>query len=364
MIQDRTGAVAIRLPAGAAAPALNQRVRAIGEVGRAYGAPRIAAETFTTLGKGTSPAPLKVKAQPTAAVEWRLVTVTGTIEKVTRDGAHWKAELVIGSERLLIDGLAASGIPATLVVEGGRATVSGVVRRAHPAATDRRFAIVPRSTRDVKVSIVKPAASDRAGSTAAPDASRLSGTASSGGVRPGGTPAPVIPNGAPADLDLAALAERVGQRVRVGGLVVEVRDAAIVIDDGTAQGLLLVDDRSAGLLAVLQPGDALNAIGIVVDRPELAVLVDDPAGLVPVSAVLAETEVEAEASVRATDGATEGADTAQTATRRDASPAQPSEFVLFGLMLAVIGGALLAVARRRGLGRTPPGTRVEPGVSG
>jgi hypothetical protein len=43
---------------------------------------------------------------------------------------------------------------------------------------------------------------------------------------------------------------------------------------------------------------------------------------------------------------------------------QPSEIVLFGLMLAVMGGALLAIARRRQLGHAPAATRVESGVSG
>ena len=44
VIEDRTAGVEVLLPTGATAPAVGSRVRVSGEIGRAYGAPRIRAD--------------------------------------------------------------------------------------------------------------------------------------------------------------------------------------------------------------------------------------------------------------------------------------------------------------------------------
>ena len=91
-----------------------------------------------------SPAVHGLKSAPTAAVEWRLVRVAGTIVDVHSSGDRWTAELQIHGGRVPIAGLAGSGIASTDLAVGRAATVTGIVKRPYPTATDRRFAIVPR----------------------------------------------------------------------------------------------------------------------------------------------------------------------------------------------------------------------------
>ena len=311
---------------------------------------------------------------PTAALEWRLATVTGTVDRVTRDGDRWRAEIAVGSKRIPVDGLASSGIPASTIVKGGRITLTGIVRRPHPSAADRRFAIAPRSAADVHVT---PAAS-------------TGGTAASPRTSTGRVPAPAEraprlrrlgcspparrpgPREAPTrvvDVEFATLATAIGRHVRVGGLVVEVRPDAVVVDDGSAQGLVLVAPDAASVLGVLQPGDALNAVGTVVDDPELAVHVLDPAGLVPVSAVAPIDEASACRTLprRAPmpphrDSAT-GEDVGLTKAPADARPApRPMEVALFGLGLASAGAVRPGrrAAPSAGRPRPPPDRRNRP----
>ena len=228
---------------------------------------------------------------PTAALEWRLATVTGTVDRVTRDGDRWRAEIAVGSKRIPVDGLASSRIPASTIVKGSRITLTGIVRRPHPSAADRRFAIAPRSAADVHVtpaaSTDGTAASPRTSTGQGSGAGRASAAASPTRlVTPGSTPGTAGRADSVVDVEFASLATAIGRHVRVGGLVVEVRPDAVVVDDGSAQGLVLVAPDAASVLGILQPGDALNAVGTVVDDPELAVHVLDPAGLVPVSAVV------------------------------------------------------------------------------
>ena len=143
--------------------------------------------------------------------------------------------------------------------------------------------------------------------------------------------------------------------MRVGGLVVEVRPDAVVVDDGSAQGLVLVAPDAASVLGVLQPGDALNAVGTVVADPELAVHVLDPAGLVPVSAVAPIEDGSSERGPRCSGGRCHrtrpSAPARMSGSRRSrltrSAVPRPMEVALFGLGLASAGAVLLAVVRRR-----------------
>ena len=98
------------------------------------------------------------------ALEWRLVTVSGVVESVSRDGAAWRAELTIGGGSIPIAGLERSGIASTALIEGRSASVTGIVKRAYPTATDQRFAVVPRSLADITLGA--PGASASSGSGA------------------------------------------------------------------------------------------------------------------------------------------------------------------------------------------------------
>jgi len=83
------------------------------------------------------------------------------------------------------------------------------------------------------------------------------------------------------DADLVDLASMIGRLVRVGGLVVDLRPDGFTLDDGTAIGRVVLRGTALDQLPLVEPDDALNAIGRVeatADGPVVAV--DDPAGLV------------------------------------------------------------------------------------
>jgi hypothetical protein len=94
-----------------------------------------------------------------------------------------------------------------------------------------------------------------------------------------------VPAGAPADqpvdADMATLPGMAGVRVRVGGIVVAIAGDRVSIDDGTATGSVQLTGDAAALLPLLEPGDAVGAVGLVaVASGGAMVRVDDPAGLV------------------------------------------------------------------------------------
>jgi hypothetical protein len=233
-------------------------LRVDGTVGRAYGAPRIAATAVTSLGSGTSVVPQAIRTLPGTGYEWRLVRLEGVVAEVHRTGDRWRAEIAVGSARVPIIGLPDAGLPASSLVEGRRATIIGIVRRPYPTATDRRFAVVPRSAADVRLgAVVDPGA---AGDPAAGSGSGTTGGSGSGG--PGGGGTTEGPAGPP-DVDIATLGEHAGETVRVGGIVTAVEAAAFLLDDGTAIGRLSLSGDATTVLALLAPGDALDATGRV-----------------------------------------------------------------------------------------------------
>jgi hypothetical protein len=263
VVEDSTAAVEVLVPAGVAPPGVGSRVSVTGTLARAYGAPRIRASELHELGPGLPRQPLGLRGAPGPAHEWRLVRLSGTIVEVQRLGSRWRIELQSGGARVPVSGLSGAHIPVTMFVEGRRATIIGIVRRPHPSATDRRFAIVPRSPLDVAVG---PA---EAGGSEAP------------GAGPGAGPglAGAEPTG-PIDVDLARLTDHLGKTVRVGGLIVDLAADGVSIDDGTAVGSVVLEGEAGEYLPLLEPGDAINATGRVERRAEaLVVVVRDPAGL-------------------------------------------------------------------------------------
>ncbi len=178
IVEDGSGAIEVYLASPDASLRAGTRVRVTGTVGQAWGAPRLRAESVERLGT-RDPAVHDLRSAPTAAMEWRLVRMHGTIEDVHRSGDRWTAELVAGGARVPISGLAGSGIPSTAVVEGRQASIIGIVKRPYPTATDRRFALVPRRSADIALG-------------AAPAATASAAATASGGASPatpaGGTP--------------------------------------------------------------------------------------------------------------------------------------------------------------------------------
>ncbi|GIW19851.1 MAG: hypothetical protein KatS3mg065_0147 [Chloroflexota bacterium] len=267
VVQDATAAVEVLLPPGAAAPSVGEGIRVTGRMGRAYGAPRLKATGIERLGPGRPVVPARLERAPGPADEWRLVRVSGTVVDVRRLGGRWRAELAVGGERVVVDGLAGAAIPASILVEGRAATVIGIVRRPYPTASDRRFAVLPRGPADVAVG---------------PSPGAATGSSDGVGGGPGRSAMGAVPPSV-TDVDLADLARHVGSRVRVGGLVVGLEADGFRLDDGTAEGRVVLTGEAADYLELIEPGDAVNVVGVVRAIPDgFAVVVDAAAGLIPV----------------------------------------------------------------------------------
>jgi hypothetical protein len=282
VIEDRTAGLEILIPTNARVPAAGSRIRVTGEIGRAWDAPRLRASRIEVLAIGTRPLPVTIGRPPTAALEWRLVKVVGTVAEVHKLGDRWRAELTVGSQRVVVTGLAGARIPVTTLVVGRRATIVGFVRRPYPGATDRRWSVVPRNQGDVVVS-----SSSTTATSSTSGAGGNGGTSSAGSA---GQSASSPPPGAslssagattPIDVDLVSLAEHVGQVVRVGGLVSEVTTDGFLLDDGTAVGRIRLGGTAAEYVALLEAGDAVNATGHVsAEGSGFVLVVDEAAGLV------------------------------------------------------------------------------------
>ncbi len=148
IVEDGTAAIELYLARADASIRPGVRVRASGVVGRAWGAPRLRVDALRVVGR-REPSVLDLRTAPGAATEWRLVRIRGTVADVHRSGDRWTAELVSDGLRIPVAGLPGGGIAASTVEEGRPATVTGIVKRPYPTATDQRFAVVPRSARDL-----------------------------------------------------------------------------------------------------------------------------------------------------------------------------------------------------------------------
>jgi hypothetical protein len=222
--------------------------------------------------------------------------VSGVLTDVHKLGDRWRAELSVGRDRVVVNGLAGAGIAASSVVEGRRATVVGIVRRPYPGASDRRWSVVPRGPADVDLGAAAAAGAAGTGATNGSGGSNGPGSSATGtGSDASRTPVP--------DVDLANLGGHVGETVRVGGLVAELAADGFTLDDGTAIGRVMLTGEAADYLPLIDPGDALNATGRVEkDGEEPRVVVTDAAGLVRVGDLTAATAPES-------GGAGEAADT-------------------------------------------------------
>lgn len=269
IVQDGTGAVEILLPKEASAPGVGNRIRAVGRIGSAYGAPRLRSASIERRGSAAMPAPLRIAGPVSPTLAWRLVVIGGRVDSVRKLGDRWRAEIVIGAQRLVVVGQPGARIPSTALVEGRSAEVVGIVRPAYPSASDKRPSILPRSSGDVRLG-PSPATSPKAG-TAIGGAMTGSGDAAAGGPASGGAPV--------AAADLADLESLVGSTVRVGGLVVDLRPDGFTLDDGTATGRIVLVGPAADWIDLVEPEDAINVTGVVTVAPDgiAAVVVDDPA---------------------------------------------------------------------------------------
>ncbi|MEO6351025.1 MAG: OB-fold nucleic acid binding domain-containing protein, partial [Candidatus Limnocylindrales bacterium] len=226
-----------------------------------------------------------------AALEWRLVTVSGRVESVHRDGDSWRADLAVSGGSIPVMGLSRSSIPVEALVEGRNATVIGVVKRAYPTATDQRLALVPREPGDIKLG----SAADATTGPDATDRSRPTPTTDARATRRPGDPTstPTTPtasgNTAPGasarvtatTLPLSDLPASQGERVTVGGTVVAIDGFRLTVDDGSGTAVIrLVGDAASGA-GTFGVGDLVNATGLVQRNAAggIEIAVDDPAAI-------------------------------------------------------------------------------------
>ena len=269
VIQDSSDAIEVLLPKDTVAPPVGSRVRAVGRIGKAYGAPRLRAESIARRGSAAQPAPLRVQGPLTAAHAWRLVTITGRVAKVQKLGERWRAEIAVGASALVVLAQPGARIPNTTLTEGSIAEVVGIVRPPYPTASDKRPSILPRSSADLRQS-GGTASTHRSGETSVGSAPAERASSS------GALEDRVV------DADLVDLGSLIGSAVRIGGLVVELAADGFTLDDGTATGRVVLRATAADLLDLVEPSDAINATGRVERTPEdePIVVVDDPAGIV------------------------------------------------------------------------------------
>jgi hypothetical protein len=336
VVQDATGAIEILLPKQTTAPGVGARIRAIGRVGKAYGAPRLRADSIERKGSAATPAPLRIQGPVTAAHAWRLVEVAGRVEGVHKLGDRWRAEIAVGTAMLVVLGQPGSRIPNTALTAGRIAEIVGIVRPAYPTASDKRPSILPRSAADVQQTGGAAPGPTAATSTATKP------TASGSSAAPIGVVRDIV------DADLVDLATLLGSTVRVGGLVLDLTDDGFTLDDGTATGRVVLTGSAAGLVDLVEPGDAINATGRVgeVNDAGPVVIVDDPAALV-LGSSLGALEDGATPSPASSDAAASQAD-ARIAAFTDPTGGLPGTGAgVAGLLTIGVASVAMTLLRRR-----------------
>lgn len=344
VLQDASGAIELYLSAPDASIRPGVRLRATGMIGRAWGAPRLHAASIVRLGTAP-PAVRDLHAIPGPATEWELVRITGTVTSVHRTGDRWVAEIATASGAVPVVGLAGSKITPTAITGGRAATIVGIVKRPLPTASDRRYAVVPRAEDDIVL----------AAPSGSPDTS-----AGTGGQGSANASAPVGDNSAAVagpTTDLRDIARQVGQRVHVGGVVTAGLPDGFRLDDGTATARVVLDGEAADLAAVIGPGDALDAVGLVEDRGGAVIVVRDPRDLVLVGDLGAESGASADAPAMLALAAGSGGPALGIA----AAPARSAPGAAVGGLLATIaaGAVALLFAARRVRDRRRTGTRIQ-----
>ena len=254
VIQDGSGAILVRYPTDAEPVSVGRKIKVTGEVGTWFEARQIAASVAPKrVGRGKVRA-ARLQRPPGEADEWSLVVVDVRVTDVERSGDSWRAEGALQSgETLPVAGIAGAGIPGDLLEPGRAARITGIVRRAHPAATDQRFAIAPRSIEDIRLGEL-----DVAGEVVEPS--------DEGG--PGGAATTLAATGGMASMALGSLTADESRTVRVGGRVSTVGARHFVLDDGTGSVVVRLATDSEPIEPALEVDEVVNALGRVRRRKD------------------------------------------------------------------------------------------------
>jgi hypothetical protein len=319
-------------------------------VGTYYGAPQFAvSDALVPISGGSAISPLRVStAKLAASLEWRLISLSGTVTAVTRDGDSWHAELAVTGGAIPVDGLSRSGIPSTALVVGRTATITGIVKRPYPTASDQRMAIVPRTTQDIslggatpKPSVTPRAASQGSALPAAPWLPQPGSTSSAVGDLTASSSAGAQPQ----PIALADIASHEGATVLVGGRIEAIDGDRLLLNDGTSTAAVRLASRIGA--PSFSVGALVNARGVVTrtEQGGLEVVVDDATQIRALDPSLARAEASAGSG---------GTPAPQTATEPSTPPAgNPMGLAVLGVLAfaGMVGSAGVAVARRPGLVR-------------
>lgn len=384
IVEDATGGILVRLPAGSPAVRLGDRVRLRGKVGTFERTPQIAVSGAPVIvARGVSRSPRLLTRAPARADDCRLVRVTASVVSIRRYGQSWRAQVRLANRAIVeVQGLARSGIDAGRLAKGATVAVTGVVRHEQGSGGATRPVILPRDPADLKVDGPAGTGTGTAGGAGGQAAGGSSGSPGPSGLVSaaiieaaaeisGSTVAAGSDGSAPApDIDLVDLANHTGEVVRAGGLVASVSGTRLVLDDGTASAGVQVAAEQADGLADIREGDAVNVTGRVqagtAGAPEIAVGPDqalvrvagpsetrsgpgqEPTADAPAGAGSA-SDTGAQSRAPAVEVALE-AQAAMSPGVGDPPTRFPSGLGILLLVAAIAGGARLAV--RRGRGRT------------
>ena len=357
-LQDATGAVLVRLPAEATDFKPGQRLRVAGEVGTYFGAPQLSAtETPLRLDGGGPLMPVAVRSGPVPAdLEWQLVRVSGIVARVSRDGDAWRAELTVGSGSVPISSLARAGIAPDVLVVGRPATITGIVKRAHPTASDQRQSVVPRSAADIETSSGGSAGAGPAGGGPSPTVStgtpngggRLDHEAVTGDAATGGPPGGRVA----VEVALADMAAHEGDFVRAGGRVEAVDGTLLIVADGTAVAQVRLWTARADVGVT----NLVNVAGLVRRTPQggLEILVAGPSDLrVSQAAPSGDASGSSGAStppvVRVSGAGLLAGDESPTGHPADTDGQLIAMLLALAALVAAIGSASMLAGRRREL---------------
>jgi hypothetical protein len=343
VVDDGTAAVAVVLPDGVASPRVGASVHIAGKTGSLHSGRRVVATLVEGRGDGVPVQPRQVAAALGPSLEWQLVAVCGRVQRLTKAGSRWRADLTVDGQTVAVLGEPGAGISSSGIVAGRLALVTGIVRRS--TSDPSVFQLLPRSAADL---ILGPAPASSGRSAAAAVAGQASGSGAAGASAPAGTLVTV-----------SEITGREGETVTVAGLIVGTGPATATLDDGTGR-VRLGGTAAADALSLLEPGDAVEVTGLVSRDADGWLIEVDPDLIVTLAAGGSGTTASSE---RSADNASPSADAASGAPGLEAPAARgqthglalaaggiagpsPIELIaLFGGGLALVALLGLTVAR-------------------
>jgi hypothetical protein len=248
VVDDGTAAVAVVLPDGVAGPRAGAGVHIVGKTGSLHSGRRVVATLVEGSGDGVAVQPHQVTGALGPEHEWQLVAVCGRVQRLTRAGSRWRADIAVDGQTVAVLGEPGAGINPVGIVAGRLALATGIVRRS--TSDSSVFQLLPRFAADLILGPAPapaPAASGRSAGAAAVGQASASGAS--------GAPA------ADAPVSVSEIPGREGETVTVAGLIVDTSSTA-TLDDGTGR-VRLSGPAASDALSLLEPGDAVEVTGLV-----------------------------------------------------------------------------------------------------